>query len=634
MLRFLTFSMLFLFASNKLSSQIKTVPSTYDSLQTFLKIQPKDTLYVWAMRPYILKVIYEKADLKRADSLIAEIGGLSEKLNYGRGIYFHYLLRAIVHNQKTEAQLSIDNFQKCLEIIEKYKLPPSLLEATLNNLSIGYEQLGNRDKALEFALKAIKVQEQPSFPEKWLDAAPYGTVSIIYKYRKQFEQAEKYAQKAFDIAAKKKNFIGMAINMNKLGNIYDDQNKTLKALKAYEEGLVYAEKSNYMLLQTDLLSNLGRIMTELKRFDEAEKYLKKSELICKGLESPKALSIVMQNLGILYEKQGKNTIALKYYETALQYTKQLDDFKAKTTAATSLAKLNATIGNYPQAYKYLELAKATSDSLFTAESEQKMQEFLTKYETEKKEVAIKQLETEKQQANTRLWWISGLSMLLLITFVLIFKNYQSKQKIEAIQATQKLRNRLSADLHDEIGSTLSSISILSEMLAIQPKAGMKPEIMQQISHDARKVIDKIDEIIWSINPNNDEFLNLEARLKSYAIPMMEAKNIDFSFQFPAELKKLNIEMEKRRDTYLILKEAINNAIKHSRCKRITVTGEIALKGLKISIRDDGQGFDMQAETHRNGLKNMRKRAEVIGGKLSINAREKEGTEVILEFQNS
>jgi two-component system, NarL family, sensor histidine kinase UhpB len=605
------------------------IPKSEDSLLLFLKTYPKDTVYVRALRPYTLKQIYDHANYKKADSLIVVIKQLSEKLNYGRGIYFHYLLKALVYNQKTESKLALVNFKMCLETVKKYKLNKTLEESSLNNIAVGYEQLGDRENALKYALMAIKVQEDPGYPVKWLDHGPYLIVSSIYKFRKKHEEAIKYNKMAFEMAEKKEDKIGMAICKNKLGNILDDQRKPNEALKEYQLGLKFAEEANYPLLQTDLLDNLGRLLTQTNRYVEAEKYLKRNEILSESLESPEAQKTAYHSLGELYKSQAKFKLANTYFAKAYSKAKDFDDYTDKYITSKSLSESFAVLGDYRNAYQYLMEAKVASDSVFSVESDEKMQELLAKYESEKKEAEIKQLETEKKQANMRLILLAILGALVAVIAFLAFNSYKSKQRIQILENTQKLRNRISADLHDEIGSTLSSISILSEMLAIQPKTGTNPEIMQQISDDARKVIEKMDEIIWTINPNNDEFLNLEARLKSYAVPLLESKGIDFSFNFSKDLENLNIEMEKRKDIYLILKEAINNSIKYSNCKKMLVKGIIESGKIKIMVNDDGEGFDVNFESTRNGLKNMRSRAEGIGGKLAINSEINKGTEITL-----
>lgn len=608
------------------------IPKSEDSLVLFLKTYPKDTVYVRALRPYTLKQIYEHANYKKADSLIVVIKQLSEKLNYGRGIYFHYLLKALVHNQKTESKLALENFKMCLETVKKHKLNKTLEESSLNNIAVGYEQLGDKENTLKYALMAVKVQEDPSYPVKWLDYGPYGIVSSIYKFRKKYDEAIRYNKMAFEIAEKKEDKIGMALNKNKLGNILDDQSKTSEALKEYQLGLKFAEEANYPLLQTDLLDNLGRLLTQAKRYVEAEKYLKRNETLSESLESPEAQKSAYHSLGELYKSQGKFILAKAYFKKAYSKAKDFDDYTDKYSTSKSLSESFAQLGDYRNAYQYLLEANVANDSVFSAESDEKMQELLTKYETEKKEAEIKQLETDKKQANIRLMLLGILGVLAVFTGFLAFNTYKSKQRIETLENTQKLRNRISSDLHDEIGSTLSSISILSEMVAYQQKKDQyKPEIMAQVSADAQSVIEKMDEIIWTINPDNDEFYNLETRLKSYAIPMLESKDIDFKFIFSPELENVIIDMGKRRDIYLILKEAINNLVKYSSCKNAKIVANFKDKTLELSVSDDGIGFDTNEKSNRNGQKNMQSRAEKIGAHLDIKSELRKGTEVILSI---
>ncbi len=628
------FKLLLLFSAIKLVAQDPAIiPKTEDSLKVFLQTYPKDTVYVRALRPYALIQLNKHADYEKADSVATVILRLSKKLNYGRGIYFHYMIKASIHHQKSEAMLALENFKKCYETVKKYKLNVSLEEASLNNIAIGYEQMGNKDKALDYALRAIKVQEKPDYPTKWLDSGPYGTVSGIYKFQKKLKEALKYAQQAFEIAQKKQELINMAITKNKIGNIYDDMNLPEKALQEYRTGLKLAEESGYQLLQTDLLTNVGRMLTDLKRYDEAEKYLKKNEALGESLESAEALNTAYINLGNLYKAKGNRTLAIKYFEKSYLESKKIEDAESKYKSAKLLSEEFSEAGDFKKGYQFLLESNSAKDSLYSQESDAKMQELLTQFETEKKEAAINQLKLEKKEANNRLIILGILAVLALISGILIFSNYKSKQKIKALESTQVLRNKISADLHDEIGSTLSSISILSEMLSVQPKIGSNPEIMLQISNDARKVIEKMDEIIWAINPENDEFLNLEARIKSYAVPILENKGIDFNFEFSADLESQNIGMEKRKDIYLILKEAINNAIKYSACKNLSVTGNLEGGYIKISVKDDGKGFESNKQSLRNGLKNMQKRAETIGGKLMIQSELSKGTEIVLNISN-
>ncbi len=607
------------------------VPTTFDSLETYLKTKPKDTLYIWALRPYTLKVIYEKANYKMADSLNKVVLSLSEKLNYGRGYYFHYSLKGIIHNQKSEYKLELANYEKCLEMVVKHKLNLYLKEASLANIALAHRNLGNKDKAMEWALKAIELQEKNNFPIKFLDAGPYGLVSGVLKAYKKPQEALKYTQKALEIATKKADEQSMGIQENKMGNLYDDMGKEKDALAHYLKGLGHAKKANYLLLQTDLLSNVGRTYANLGEPKKGEPYLIENEKLCRQLESPVGLQSATVILGEYYMEQKNYPKAEKYLVEAYQLNAKVEDLADKEYSTNILAEFYAKINNHKRAFELLQEYNALKDSSAKIESEEVSRDLLAKYETEQKETQIKLLNEERQLANFQknAFLIGGLLTILLAVFIIF--SIQNSNKLKRFEEQQSLRNRIAADLHDEIGSTLSSISILSEIVSMQQKKGeYKPEIMAQVSLDAREVIDKMDDIIWTINPANDHFNNLETRIKSFAIPLFESKDIEFKFNFSSELVTIKIDMSKRRDIYLILKEAINNLVKYSHCKNAQI--EVFLENSKINfkISDDGKGFDISAESARNGLKNMKMRADKIGGNLEVKSTIGTGTEVILK----
>jgi two-component system sensor histidine kinase UhpB len=609
------------------------VPKSEDSLRTFLQIKPKDTLYIWAMRPYALKLIYGKANYKAGDSIANEIKTLSEKLNYGRGIYFHYLIKAIIATNQSKYAESLVDFKKCLESVEKYKLNYVLRVASLNNISLANSNLGNNDEAMKYALKAIEIQEKYIFTPKFLDIGSYQTVADILKDAGKLKEALKYVEKSLEVAKKKEDLNGIAIGENKLGNIYDDMELQQEALKHYKIGYEYALKADYPLLQTDLLSNLGRMELHFGNYQAAEKYLLQNEKLCIEVENEQALQTNCLDLGNLYEKLKKYNLAEKCFLKAKSLFKANTDPKIDQIIATNLFEFYEITNDIHKAFKYLKEANIARDSAFKIESQKLTQDLLAKYETEKKEAQIKLLNEEAKTANWQRNALLGGSILAVLLAIILVAFLNNRNKLKRLEENQKLRNRISADLHDEIGSTLSSISILSEIVAFQQKKGeFKPEIMQQVSNDAREVIEKMDDIIWTINPENDAFNNLETRLKSFAIPLFESKDIDFKFDFSPELENLKIDMSKRRDIYLILKEAINNLIKYSQCQKAELKANLNDNKLTMSILDDGIGFDIEEQSLRNGQKNMKRRAEKIGANLEIKSNIGKGTEVKLSIE--
>jgi two-component system sensor histidine kinase UhpB len=607
------------------------IPKTKDSLALFIKNYPKqDTIYVRAMRPYALKLIYEDLNFEKADSLANIQRTLSEKLKYGRGIYFSFLIKAIIATNKSLPREALKNFKSCLSVVNHYKLHPSLVEASLNNIAVAFADVGQRDSALVYAMRAIEVQEKNIQIIKLPDSGPYKMVGDIYKFDKKYDKAIEYYLRGLQLAEKFDNVKNVAICENSLGNIYDLKNQPQEAIKHYKKALELAESEKYLLLQTDALSNLGRMYTQLRNYPQALKYLNKNLEICKVTESSNALSTAYLALGEVYQNQKRYSLAENYLIEAYKLNDQIEDILDKKTTISALVDFYAEIGDFKNAYEFSVQEKQYADSLAAQNSEQLRQNLISKYESDKKEEEIKILQEEQKNAAFRqkTWIFGAILGILLAGFA--FGYVVNRNRLKQLQASQKLRNQIAADLHDEIGSTLSSISILSELVAFQQKKEQfNPEIMTQVSNDARNVIEKMDEIIWTINPDNDEFYNLETRLKSYAIPMLESKEIDFKFEFSQDLESIKIDMSKRRDIYLILKEAINNLIKYSASKRAYIEGKLIENKLIFKIIDTGIGFDTNEESNRNGQKNMHNRAKKIGADLDIQSEVGKGTEVIL-----
>jgi signal transduction histidine kinase len=224
------------------------------------------------------------------------------------------------------------------------------------------------------------------------------------------------------------------------------------------------------------------------------------------------------------------------------------------------------------------------------------------------------------------FWFLALVGVAILGLVYAFYQYRVGQ----ILKVQEMRNRIAADLHDEVGSTLSSISILSELAVFQRNESH--QLMEQISENARDTIDKMDDIVWAINPDNDLLFDLESRVKTFAVPLFESKNIDFSIQFGEATQNIKLNLEQRRNVFLILKEAINNLVKYSQARKAAVICTRLNNQLIFNVKDDGIGFDLTAPTDRNGLKNMRQRAERIGGHLTIESAVGQGTSVTAQLK--
>jgi signal transduction histidine kinase len=194
---------------------------------------------------------------------------------------------------------------------------------------------------------------------------------------------------------------------------------------------------------------------------------------------------------------------------------------------------------------------------------------------------------------------------------------------------QHIRNKIAQDLHDDIGSTLSSISILSD-LAIKEKDSLQTlATMNEINIHSIQLMERMDDIVWSINPKNDTLENLMTRIKHFATTLFEARNIDYEIRIQANINQLRIPMEFRQHIYLILKEAINNLVKYSNATQAGIHIWFDEQTLFLEVRDNGKGFDCSAGHSGNGIYGMQNRAKAMNARLEVQSAPASGTRLLL-----
>ncbi|GAO42663.1 ligand-binding sensor domain-containing protein [Flavihumibacter petaseus] len=228
-----------------------------------------------------------------------------------------------------------------------------------------------------------------------------------------------------------------------------------------------------------------------------------------------------------------------------------------------------------------------------------------------------------------LWFYA---LIALFTGALLF--YLHRLRLHRLLQIEKVRSRLARDLHDDMGSTLSTINILSNIALQQTPLDERSgkEYMSTINSSTTQMMEAMDDIVWSINPVNDHMGKVLARMKEIAGAILEPQHIDYLFEADPAVMELHISMEGRREIFLIFKEALNNIIKYASCTIVTFQLQKQANRLQVTISDNGKGFAAAGGatvTRGNGLRNMRQRAEQAGGSLAIVSAPGKGTRIIL-----
>ncbi len=217
----------------------------------------------------------------------------------------------------------------------------------------------------------------------------------------------------------------------------------------------------------------------------------------------------------------------------------------------------------------------------------------------------------------RTWWFTALAIITLAALLYLAYRYRLRQLLQM----ERLRTRIATDLHDDIGATLSSISMYSDAVKKQLK-GEKPQIeniLNKMGESSREMVTGMSDIVWAINPGNDEGDKLIKRMENYAADICAIRNISLHFSADERLTHTILPLEHRKNIYLVFKESVNNAVKYAEANNIHVQLHCNGKKITLLVKDDGKGFDAALVRPGNGLKNLHLRAAEIKGTLTVEA---------------
>lgn len=223
------------------------------------------------------------------------------------------------------------------------------------------------------------------------------------------------------------------------------------------------------------------------------------------------------------------------------------------------------------------------------------------------------------------WFIPAIIAYVLLVAGIIFYFFQTFRFRQQIRL-QKVRNDIAADLHDDVGATLSSISFLTGIAKnrLIDKPQEVPMILDKILEDSKGMVQTMRGMIWSMNPTNDKAQDFFRKIENLVVDSFQNYHIKSDIDFVVN-DYLKLSVEQQRNIYLVFKEALHNIIKYAEATRVRVVIRVENDWLMIQIKDDGKGFDQSEEMEGNGLRNMQNRIEQLGGNFEISS--KSGTRI-------
>jgi two-component system sensor histidine kinase UhpB len=515
--------------------------------------------------------------------------------------------------------------QQALSIAEKLQDDNKIFWSIVN-VSGCLGVLGNYTLELDYALKVKELSKRLNTP--YTVGYSYGLVSDCYYNLGEYNTSLRYWREVVKICEQKLP--------GERPGIYANSSHIFAGTQQYDSALIYAKKS-YELLKLDssfttenyggslrksvIFFILGDAFAGLHQYDSALYYYRISIPFSDNIEMDLNKVDAYNGIAKVFKETNEPDSAISYAKKVLaeKITKKYPQGFLK--AANLLAAVYELQKNADSSLKYLHISINIKDSLFNREKTNAFQNIIFKDQEKQRDIEAAKQKLQRQYLT---WFLIALLIIAIIITAVVIRTKRIKQ-------LQNMRNGIADDLHDDIGSALSSINIMSE-LAKQKSPEASP-LLTSIGESTTAMQENMSDIIWMLKSGNDRFENVLQRMNLFASEILEAKNIALDFANTELLPALKLTMDQRKNFYLFFKEAINNAAKYSDAKKVEVC--IAQKDytVEMNISDDGKGFDTSKIFNGNGMSSLKKRAAELNADFKITSCINKGTDVQLKFKN-
>ncbi|MBX2965547.1 MAG: tetratricopeptide repeat protein [Cyclobacteriaceae bacterium] len=643
-----------------------------DSLQAIIAQQKKDTVYFEALTR--LGIEYELINSKQAiyyfRKNIEESGKNQNKSTGVAALRLVAVYSASGINDSTEYYLALAS-----EVVEKHPDNIKLKADYHRTYGVHLNRIGNRWEALAQYNEISKLDT--SIINKADIAGNYLNISNVYGGLDMTEERIDATFKSLAIFEEIQNQLGISFCYNTLGIIYYNQKDYIKAEEWYLKSLALREQLDNKPAIAVALNNLGNVAMDTERYDEALNYFQRSMEINKSMsthlntahnhintgkvyqkkgESDKALFhfteakniietlpgtpdilFVLAEIGRIYSEMGQKHRAEATLNEALETAMQRNSMADMRRVYSFLKDHYESTGQYKRAFESQRLYFQIKDSLESQELKFKINNLESKYEFGKKEAEVELLKAERERDQLLLEKQRGRQFVIFLILIfailtggLLINRYRVLNRTRRQLELEKMRSVIARDLHDDLGSALSSINIISQV-ALNEKNGEGENYYQRINEQSSRMMESMSDIVWSINPNNDSLEQVLVKMKEFTAEILEPKDIAYHFREDDAISGIRLDVDKRKNLFLVFKEIINNAAKYSESKNVTIILLATATSLTLSVNDDGKGFDPAEVKPGNGLRNMADRAKAMNAIIHRESSPGKGTQIRLEI---
>lgn len=612
-----------------------------DSLRSLISTMKDDTAK--ADTYILLGQQYENNTPDSAIYFYQQANRLSTSLNYAAGIIRYINNYTAVLNVQGKYDESLALHDQALELEDKFHLKYERAK-TLFNIGVVYQYKGDYKAAMDHFLSNL-----PAFEEEENGIGlqiVYANIAGIYRSLNQKDKALEFAEKSLALALKHPD------DLTEIGHSYLNMANALKdagRIKEQETFLYKAYDLSKQIpdinLQETALINLGDFLTDKVSPDTYLPLFRKALILADSLDDVYGKSLILQGIGYGLFRKGNYREAEQQAMEALRFSREYEQHESEAKTLLLLSDIRIGLGDLAASSRYRGEYDSVYSAIVSKDLLKNLQQLETSYELQKKKAELLkqqlQLEQKDRQTSRQRTWLWLLIAGVIVMGLLIFwgrRYYRQRQQLdkknlEALKSGQENlrlkslmegqlleRQRISQEMHDDMGTGLTSILFLSRTIQGQES------VSARLKQTAQDLIQKMNEIIWVMNHQQDTLDSLVAYMRMHIAEALDNAGIGYSFTVTEPLPLIKLNQEYRRNVYLCCKEAVHNCIKHSGADEVKISVEAGSR-LEICIQDNGHGLPAGRKAG-NGLSNMERRMEQTGGTFTLRSGEK-GTTILL-----
>jgi len=559
--------------------------------------------------------------------------------------YFYRIQAKFLINQ-LEYDAALKSLDKSIAFYKNANNSIGIIKSMMNKGGVLYQK-GETKKATQEYVNALAIAEKKGYKNEI--AALYKNIGLVYYSQGKTKEALTYNNKALAIFNQLKSKKDIAATYVNIGNCYFDDYQPQNALLNYNKALKLSKETNDNQTIAKLYNNIGSVyINDLQDTIKGIDYLLDALAIKKQMNNQNDLIIQYNNIAAVYLDIKKYDLALSYNDKAFELASKSGNLEELINVYDTYALINSAKKDFKKAYDYHKLYSKTKDSLLNIDNLKAVEEINTKYQTAEKEKQLLQKEAEAKKKTTTIIILSLLALFIAIVGFLIYrqqrlKNVQQKQEFELQSAIAQIENQnklheqrlaISRDLHDNIGAQLTFIisSVENLKFGFPTMENSIKNHLTKISDFTKTTIVELRDTIWAMNANEFTFDDLSSRIYNFIEKAQSVKeNTTFKFSVDDSLKNSKFSSLEGVNLYRTIQEAVNNAIKYADANEVSIQVQPIENGITIEISDNGKGFDLDTIDLGNGIVNMQKRIEEIGGVFKIQSELDKGTQITISL---